>query len=106
MPSNNDRLFAAAIYIISFFTVFVGPLVIWIIKRDSPYVNYHGKEYFNFFITYVIYSTISCLLMLVLIGFITIWIVGLLYFVFTIIAAIKAFEGSTYRIPFIIRFIR
>lgn len=106
MPSNNDRLFAAAIYIISFFTVFLGPLVIWIIKRDSPYVNYHGKEYFNFFITYIIYSTISLILMLVLIGFITIWIVGLLYFVFTIIAAIKAFEGSTYRIPFIIRFIR
>lgn len=106
MPSNNDRLFASAIYIISFFTVFVGPLVIWLIKRDSPYVNYHGKEYFNFFITYAIYSIISTILMLVLIGFITIWIVGLMYFVFTIIAAIKAYEGTTYKIPLIIRFIR
>ncbi|WP_449622837.1 DUF4870 domain-containing protein [Robertmurraya sp. Marseille-Q9965] len=106
MPRHDDRIFAAAIYIISFFTIFVGPLVIWIIKKDSPYVNYHGKEYFNFFITYLVYSFISILLMVVLIGFITIWIVGLLYFVFTIIAAIKAYEGTTYRIPFIIRFIR
>ncbi|TKC19564.1 DUF4870 domain-containing protein [Robertmurraya kyonggiensis] len=106
MPRHDDRIFAAAIYIISVFTVFVGPLVIWIIKKDSPYVNYHGKEYFNFFITYLIYSFISVLLMVVLIGFLTIWIVGVLYFIFTIIAAIKAYEGSTYRIPFIIRFIR
>lgn len=107
MPSNDERLFAAAIYIISFFTVFIGPLVIWLIKKDdSAYVDYHGREYFNFFISYTVYTLISTLLMIVLIGFITIWIVGILYFVFTIIAAIKAYEGTTYKIPLVFRLIR
>lgn len=107
MPSNDERLFAALIYVISFFTAFIGPLVIWLIKKDeSPYVDYYGKEYFNFFISYTVYSIISTILMLVLIGFITIWIVGILYFVFTIIAAIKAYEGTTYKIPLVFRLIR
>lgn len=107
MPSNDERLFAAAIYVISFFTAFIGPLVIWLLKKDeSAYVDYHGREYFNFFITYTIYSIICTILMIVLIGFIAIWIVGIMYFVFTIIAAVKAYEGTTYKIPFIFRLIR
>lgn len=107
MPSNDERLFAAAIYVISFFTAFIGPLVIWLIKKDeSSYVDYHGREYFNFFISYTVYSIICTILMIVLIGFLAIWVVGALYFVFTIIAAIRAYEGKTYRIPFIFRLIR
>lgn len=31
--SQTDRILAAGIYIISFFTVFIGPLVIWLIKK-------------------------------------------------------------------------
>lgn len=107
MPNRDERLFAALIYVISFFTVFIGPLVIWLIKKDdSPYVDYHGREYFNFFISYTVYSLISTVLMLLLVGFVLIWIVGLLYFIFTIIAAIRAYEGTTYKIPFIFRIIR
>lgn len=107
MPTNEERTLAAAIYVISFFTVFIGPLLIWLIKKDaSSYIDYHGKEYMNFFISYSIYSLISVLLMIVLIGFLTIWVVGVAGFIFTIIGAIKAYEGNTYRIPFIFRLIR
>ena len=31
------------------FTVFIGPLIIWFIKKDdSAFIDYHGREYFNF----------------------------------------------------------
>ena len=107
MPTNEERTLAAAIYVISFFTVFIGPLLIWLIKKDSSsYIDYHGKEYMNFFISYTIYSLVSVILMIVLIGFLTIWVVGVAGFVFTIIGAIKAYEGKTYRIPLIFRLIR
>lgn len=107
MPTSEERTLAAAIYAISFFTVFIGPLLIWLLKKDtSPYVDYHGKEYLNFLISYTIYSLVSVLLMLVLIGFLTIWVVGIAAFVFTIIGAIKAYEGEEYRIPLIFRLIR
>lgn len=105
--TNDERMLAAAIYIVSFFTAFVGPLVIWLLKKDeSPYIDYHGKEYFNFLISYGVYSIVSMLLMIVVIGFVTIWIVGILAFVFTIIAAIRAYEGKEYRIPLVFRLIR
>lgn len=104
--SNDDKLFALAIYVSSFFTVFVGPLIIWLIKRDSEFVHYHGKEYFNFLISYTIYLVISGILTLIFIGFILCAIVSLLMFIFTVIACVKAYEGKEYRIPMVIRFIR
>lgn len=107
MPTNEERLLAAAIYVVSFFTAFIGPLVIWLIKKDSSsYIDYHGKEYLNFLISYSVYSIVSVVLMIVLIGFLTIWVVGLLALVFTIIGAIKAYEGVEYRIPLVFRLIR
>lgn len=104
MPTSDERMFAAGIYIISFFTAFIGPLVIWLIKKDdSPYVDYHGREYLNFFISYTVYSIISGILVLVLIGVLLLWVIGIMLVVFTIIGAIKAFEGKMYRMPFIFR---
>ena len=104
VPSNEERLLAAAIYAISFFTIFIGPLVIWIVKKnDSNFIDYHGREYFNFLITYSVYGLISGILVVVLVGFLLFPIVGLLAVVFTIVGAIKAYEGKEYRIPFIFR---
>jgi uncharacterized protein len=104
MISNEDRLIAAAIYVVSFFTALIGPLVIWVVKKnDSNFIDYHGREYLNFFISYCIYSIISFLLTFVIIGFFMLAIIGVLAFIFTIIAAIKAYEGKEYRIPFVFR---
>ncbi|RLQ95226.1 DUF4870 domain-containing protein [Falsibacillus albus] len=107
MAPKEDRLLAAGIYVLSFFTVFIGPLVIWLLKKDdSPFVDYHGKEYFNFLISYAIYSIVSSILVLILIGILLLWVLGIMAFIFTIIAAVRAYEGQEYRIPFVIRFIK
>lgn len=107
MPTNDERTLAAIIYVISFFTVFIGPLIIWLMKKDeSSFIDFHGKEYFNFFISYTIYSIASGLLVLLLIGFVLLPIVGLYVFVFTIVAAVKAYSGEEYQIPLVIRFFR
>jgi uncharacterized Tic20 family protein len=107
MPKNEERILGAAIYVISFFAPVLGPLVIWIIKREeSSFIDYHGKEYFNFMISYFVYTVISGILTLILIGFIGLWLIGILIVVFTIVAAIKAYEGTEYRIPWIFRIIK
>lgn len=104
MPSNEEKLLAAAIYVISFFTAFIGPLVIWLIKKDdSSFVDYHGREYLNFFISYTVYSIVSGILIILIVGVFLLWVVGIAAVVFTIIAAIKAYEGTEYRFPFIFR---
>lgn len=104
--SEDEKLFAMLIYVSSFFTTIVGPLIIWLLKKDSAFVDFHGKAYFNFIISYFIYSLICILFTIVFIGFIGLVIFGIMAFIFTIIAAIKSFEGNDYRIPLSIRFIK
>ncbi|MEO2075402.1 MAG: DUF4870 domain-containing protein [Bacillus sp. (in: firmicutes)] len=107
MTKNDERLFAAGIYVLSLFFPVLAPLIIWLLKREqSSFIDYHGKEYFNFFISYTVYFIISGLLMIVLIGFITTPILGVMLLVFTIIAAVKAYEGNDYRFPLIFRIIK
>ncbi|GAE95001.1 hypothetical protein JCM21714_4204 [Gracilibacillus boraciitolerans JCM 21714] len=107
MIHNDERLFGMLIYLLSLFTAIIGPLIIWLIKREeSDFIDYHGKEYFNFIISYTIYGIVSALLMFVLIGFILAPIVAILAFIFTLIALFKAYNGEKYRIPLVIRFIK
>lgn len=104
MPTKDERVFAALIYVISFFTAFIGPLVIWLIKKDSSeFVDYHGREYLNFFISYTVYSIIAGLLVIILIGAVLLPVIGIALVVFTIIAAVRAYDGVDYRFPFIFR---
>lgn len=107
MSDNDERLFAMLIYLVSLFFPILGPLIIWLIKRDdSEFVDYHGKEYFNFFISFAVYGIVSGILMILLIGFLLLVVVGILTFIFTIIALIKAYNGERYRIPLVFRIIK
>ena len=92
---------------------FLGPLIVWLIKKDSmPFVDDQGKEALNFNITVAIASLILLLLSIMTFGIgliiaIPLWVViGITWLVFTIIAAIKANEGVRYRYPFALRLIK
>ncbi len=105
--SSDERLLAMLIYVTSFFTTIIGPIIIWLIKREeSAFIDYHGKEYLNFVISYFIYGIVAAISMVILIGFLLAPIVGIAAFVFTIIAAVKAYNGEMYRIPLIFRLIK
>ncbi|WP_088102663.1 DUF4870 domain-containing protein [Halalkalibacter urbisdiaboli] len=107
MEQKDERMYAMLIYVLSFFTALIGPLIIWLLKKDeSELVDYHGKEYLNFFISYSVYGIGASILMLLLIGFLLLPVIGIAALIFTIIAAIKAYEGEKYRIPLIFRIIK
>ena len=85
----------------------LGPLVIWLIKRNEiPFVDDQGKESLNFQISIMIYSIIPLLLVLVIVGIFL--LIGLAVFstIMVIIASIKANNGEAYRYPVTIRFIK
>lgn len=85
----------------------LGPLIIWLIKRDDhPFINEQGKESLNFQISLSIYLIVSAILVLALIGFVLFFVVGIVGFIFVIVAAVKANEGVSYRYPLTIRFLR
>ena len=84
----------------------LGPLIVWLAKRtDSPEIDAHGKESINFQISMLIYSAVSGILCLVLIGFVLLAVLYLMNLVFVIVASIQAGEGKLYRYPLTIRFL-
>ncbi len=85
----------------------LAPLIVWLIKRDEdPFVDLCGKESLNFQISMTIYMVIAGILILLFVGLFIIPILMILNIVYTIIAAIKASEGTSYTYPFTIRFIK
>ncbi len=85
---------------------FIGPLVIWLMKRDEDaFVGYHAREALNFQITMIIYVIGSIVLMFALIGFVLLPVVMVFALVVMIIAGIKAANGEFYRYPLIFRFV-
>ena len=105
---GESRGWAAAAHLVPLIGLsFVAPLVIWLIKRDEDaFVEYHSREALNFQITLIIYFIASVLLMLVLIGFILIFVVGIFAFVVMIVAGVKAAGGEFFRYPLNIRFVK
>ena len=85
----------------------LGPLVVWLIKRhEMPMVDACGKEALNFQITMSIAAAVSVALIPLLVGLLLLPAVIIFDIVFVIIAAIKASEGTPYRYPVCIRFIK
>lgn len=106
-PSQEARQWAMFCHLAAFlcfvlpFGNLLGPLVVWQLKRETdPFVDQQGKEALNFQITVTIAVAISCLLMLVLIGFVLLGLVSIGALILTIIACVKANEGLDYRYPF------
>ncbi|MEI2702342.1 MAG: DUF4870 domain-containing protein [Baekduia sp.] len=92
--------------------VFIGPLVVYLLKRDDPFVRRHAAEALNFNLSVTIYGIVGGFILVLLI----IFVVGLLliplaiaagvaWFVLVILAAIKANNGEEYRYPLTIRFV-
>jgi uncharacterized Tic20 family protein len=58
--SNDVKNMGVLCHLLGLFTCFVGPLVIWLLKKDEmPFVDHHGKEALNFQITLAIVYVIG-----------------------------------------------
>jgi uncharacterized protein len=113
-PTENDRtwgmlahLAALGGLIVPVVGNVVGPLLVWHSKRDqSAFVGEHALESLNFNISVSIGALVCGVLTLVFIGF----LLGIALFVgwlaLTLIAAIRASEGASYRYPFSLRLVK
>ena len=83
----------------------LGPLVVWLVKKEEdPEVDRHGRESLNFQISILIYTAVSAVLVLAIVGLFLLGAVWLLWLVCTIMASVRASEGGFYRYPLTIRF--
>jgi uncharacterized protein len=99
---------------------FLGPLFVWLIKRDDhPFIDHHAKESLNFQLTTLVALVVGLVaaIPIFLLGFLTLgvlWVVAgvvvmaavVVWFVFPIIGAVRAANGEGYRYPVNIRFVK
>ncbi|HEX2233997.1 MAG TPA: DUF4870 domain-containing protein [Thermoleophilaceae bacterium] len=92
---------------------FLGPLIIYLVKKnEDPFVADHAREALNFNLSVFIYllggGIVAVVLTLVLIGILLfpfLFAIAIAWIVLTIVAAVKANGGETYRYPLTIRFV-
>ena len=89
----------------------LGPLIIWLAKRDgNPFVDDQGKEALNFQITVTLYYAAAIILIFTLIGAIigipAVIAIGVFQIVCMIIATIKASDGVAFRYPLTLRLLK
>lgn len=105
-PSSEERMFGMLSHLFGIFTCFVGPLVIWLIKKDeSEFVDDQAKEALNFQLTVMIGYLINFALMSVCIGYFTFMAWWATTLIFGIFATVAANKGERYRYPINFRII-
>jgi hypothetical protein len=103
----DEKTMATLAHLLALFTGFVGPLIIWLLKKDqSDFVDDQGKEALNFQISIFIYGAIAGATMLVFIGILLLPAVWIFDIVNIIRGAIAANKGERFRYPLCIRLIK
>jgi uncharacterized Tic20 family protein len=112
-PSPENVQFAVLAHLLGIFTAFLGPLIIWLTKKDSDaFIDDQAKEALNFQITISIAHLANFIagIVLFLIWWLIGWAVSLTILGITIwwgvLAVVAANKGEKYRYPFCLRFIR
>ena len=103
------HLAALCMYIGIPFGNILGPLVVWMIKKnESPFIDDQGKESLNFQISMTLYTIVPILFCITIIGLlvgIPLFIaLGLVHLILTVVGAVRASSGEQYRYPMTIRF--
>ena len=113
LPTKDERTWAMVAHLSAFaghfvpFGHIIGPLVIWLAKRDSSgFVDDQGKEALNAQISATIYAFCAAVLIVILIGFPLLLALWLADVILIVVAAIAANDGRRYRYPYILRLIK
>lgn len=92
---------------------FIGPLVMWLIRRDEhPFLDHHGKEALNFNLSMLLYGVVGIVVSIATLGLGLVIVVPAAVVLFvtwvvtTIVGAVKANAGEGYRYPLTIRFVK
>jgi uncharacterized protein len=106
-PTSDERTMAILSHILCLIVWLFAPLIIYLVKKDeSKFVAAHAKESLNFQITIFIVAVVCIFLIIIFIGILLLWLLGIVSTILIIVATIKASENKLYRYPFCIRLIK
>ncbi len=103
---SEDTVWAVLAHLSIFVFALLGPLVIYLIYKDSsPFTRHHAAEALNFHITLTIAMIVSIPLIFLFIGIPLFFAVVVAGIVLGIIAAVAASRREPYRYPLTIHFV-
>ena len=102
VSASDARMWAMFAALGGIIVYFVAPLVIYLIYKDrDPFIRRHAAQAVNFQIIIGIIEIVSIPLMVILVGFLTALAAGVVFYVFSILAAVAANRGEPYDYPYI-----
>jgi uncharacterized protein len=104
--AQDSRNTGVLIWIGTIFLGFIPGLVVYLLKKDDPYVLDQAKEALNWSITAIIGYVAAMILAFIIIGMVLMLAVGICHLVFCILGAVAASKGESYRVPFAVRLIK
>ncbi len=102
--SQDARNLGMLCHLLGLFTLFLCPLIIWLLKNDDPFVDSQGKEALNFQLSVFLGCAISSVFFCI--APITVPVIIVLDVIFSIIACVKASKGEDYRYPLCVRLVK
>jgi uncharacterized protein len=104
---EEERLWSTLTHLSYFVFGLIVPLIVMVaLGNRSPYVRHHAVEALNFHITVWIAAFVAGLSILLVIGVLLLPLVLIAGAVFSVIGAVKAYQGVPYRYPLSIRLVR
>ncbi len=114
-PNSDDKTWAILAHlsapiagiVSAGWVTFGGPLVIWFLKKDSPFVRSAAAGAFNFAVSMWLLSILGWIMVFTVIlapiGFIVMAIAGLMSLILGVIGAMRVSSGQFYKYPMQIR---
>lgn len=103
---DEEKMWAVAAHLGPLLLGFLAPLVVWLVFKDrSQYLDRTGKEALNMQISYLLYSLVAGISIILLVGLFLLPAVGLAWFVLMIVGTVKVANHEEFRYPAIIRFV-
>ncbi len=105
-PNQDSKNIALLTWIGTIFFGFIPSLIVYLVRKDDPFVQDHAKEALNWSITEVVIYAVSFVLTFILIGLLGFLVLAILHLVFCIMGAVAAANGNGFRAPFALRLLK
>jgi uncharacterized protein len=105
-PTANDRVAAMAVHIAGIFFSFIPSLIVYVAVTDNPWLKEQSRNALNFQLTLLIGWIIAIVTSIVGIGILLIWVIEIAVVIFSVIAALRANAGETYKYPATIELVK
>jgi uncharacterized membrane protein len=95
--SQDDKTMAMLAELLPIVTGFLGPLVIWLIKKDqSKFVAFHAMQALFFHLALNVVMFVLGITIILALAAPAVWLVGI---IFSVIAGLAANRGEWYELP-------